>query len=91
MRLPKGTPTIEHIIWQPRYRDKTVLIAKRTLGEHNLVRFTDAPSLGKGSYYLHIDTIKKYPTESMKTRRGSNILMHPVPLDELQVYEGKHS
>lgn len=89
MKLPKGTRTIEHYIWQPRYRDKTVLIAKHTLGEHNLVRFTDAPSLGKDSYYLHIDTIKKYPTESMKTRRGSNILVHPVPLDELQVYEGE--
>ena len=89
MKLPKGTRTIEHCIWQPRYRDKTVLIAKRALGEHNLIRFTDAPSLGKDLYYLHIDTIKKYPTESMKTRRGSNILVHPVSLDELKVYEGK--
>lgn len=89
MKLPANTRTVTHYIWQPRYRDKTVLIAKRTLGEHNLVRFTDAPSLGKDSYYLHIDTIKKYPTESMKTRRASSILVHPVPLDELQVYEGE--
>lgn len=89
MRLPKGTDKLEHIIWQPRWRDKTVLIAKRVVVEHNLVRFTEAPSLGDGLYYLSGKTIRKYPAESMKTSRGGSILVHPVSLDELEVYEGE--
>lgn len=88
MRLPKGTDTLEHIIWQPRYRDKTVLVAKRVVVEHNLVRFTEAPSLGTDTYYLSGKTIRKYKTERMKTSRGGSILVHPVPLDELVPFEG---
>ena len=88
MRLPKGTDTLEHIIWQPRYRDKTVLVAKRGVVEHNLVRFTEAPSLGTDTYYLSGKTIRKYKTERMKTSRGGSILVHPVPLDELVPFEG---
>ena len=88
MRLPKGTDTLEHIIWQPRYRDKTVLVAKRVVVEHNLVRFTEAPSLGTDTYYLSGKTIRKYKTERMKTSRGGSILVHLVPLDELVPFEG---
>ena len=88
MRLPKGTDTLEHIIWQPRYRDKTVLVAKRVVVEHNLVRFTEALSLGTDTYYLSGKTIRKYKTERMKTSRGGSILVHPVPLDELVPFEG---
>lgn len=89
MKLPQDVTIVEHIIWQPRYRDKTVLIAKRVVAGHNVIWFTDAPSMGKTQYYASGKTIQLYKPESMKTKRGSGILVHPVPLDELVIYEGR--
>lgn len=68
-------------IWQPRYHDKTVLIAKHKVGMHNMVIFTMDKTLS-GAYYLPYETIKKYPLES-----NGKIPCYVVPLSELEPYE----
>lgn len=88
MKLPKFAITKDHKIWQPRWRDRCVLIAKYKVGKHNVIVFTNAPSL-KGEWYASRETIEKYKTEEMQTKNGSTITVYPVPLDELIVYEGR--
>lgn len=84
MKLPRLTPAQNISIISPRYRDKTVLIAKFKVGTHNIVKFTKAPSL-PNEYYLSGSTITKYPLES-----NGKIAVYAVPIDELVVYEGRY-
>lgn len=91
MKLPKFAFITKHAIWQPRWRDMTVLIAKHTVGEHNVIEFSKLPE-GRswhGEWYVSGETIRKYPLESMNTKRGGKVMVYAVPLDELVTYEGK--
>lgn len=67
-------------IWQPRYKDKTVLIAKYKVKEHNKIIFTKAKHLD-GEYYLSGDTIKSYPLET-----NGSIACYAVSINELEEF-----
>ncbi len=69
-------------IWQPRYHDRVVLLSKNKVGTHNKIRFTKAPSMGDGLYYVSDKVVKKCKVESNGT-----IKCYAVPLDELERLE----
>lgn len=81
MILQKSTPAQRIVIWQPRYRDRTVLIAAYKLGIHNEITFTKAPSM-EGVYYISGEEARKYPRES-----NGKLDVYAVPLDKLEKLE----
>lgn len=89
MKLPKFTFANELEVWQPRWRDKVVLLADRKLGEHNIVTITKAGKSWDGKWYVSGKTARLYPIEQLKTKSGSTLPVRAVPLDELIMYEGK--
>ncbi len=68
-------------IWQPRWKDRKVLIAKFRVGTHNKIVFTKAPSLD-ANYYMSGAKILTYPLET-----NGKIPCYAVPLDELEILE----
>jgi len=68
-------------IWQPRWHDRKVLIAKHKVGQHNKVVFTKAPTL-EGEYYISGTEVKKY-----KLEHNGTISCYAVPLDKLDKLE----
>jgi hypothetical protein len=68
-------------IWQPRWKDRKVLIAKFRVGTHNEIVFTKTKSM-PDKYYLSGETIKKYPLET-----NGRIQCYAVHMDELEVLE----
>lgn len=91
MRLKRFSFINKQDIKQPRWHDMTVLIAKHKIGTHNVICFTDikAGNQWHGEWYVSGDTVRKYPIEHMRTRTGGSIALYAVPLDELEVYEGR--
>lgn len=81
MRLSKTTPCQSIVIWQPRWKDRKVLIAKYKVGQHNLITFTKAKSM-EGEYYLSGETIKACPLETNGT-----VLCYAVEMDKLERLE----
>lgn len=69
-------------IWQPRYRDRVVLIAKYKVGTGNEIRFTKAKHLLEKHFYITGEDIKKCPLETNGT-----ISCYAVPLDDLTLFE----
>jgi len=88
MKLKRLTPAQKIEIWQPRYHDKMILIAKWKVGIHNIITFTKDKRL-TGGFYLSASTIHKYPIEKVKDRTGTEREFYAVPQDELQVFEGR--
>lgn len=82
MILSKNTPAQRIEIWQPRYKDNVVLIAKHKVGTHNEIIFTKAKHLMGTSYYLSDETIRDCPLDS-----NGRIPCYAVPVDKLQVLE----
>jgi hypothetical protein len=78
---PTITDYADIVIWQPRYKDKTVLIAKYKVRERNKITFTKANHL-TGEYYLSGDTIKNSPLET-----NGSIACYAVKVDELQEWK----
>lgn len=83
MVLSKDTPCQVIDIWQPRWKDRRILIAKFKVGQHNEVTFSKTKSL-PGTYYLSGETIKKYPLET-----NGRIACYAVHMDELEKLERK--
>lgn len=71
--------TIE--IWQPRWKDRKVLIAKFKVADHNLITFTKTKSY-PDTYYLSGKDIQQYPITS-----NGRIECYEVPLKELKLLE----
>lgn len=71
--------TAKFTIWQPRWHDKTVLLAKHKVNDTNEVCFTKAPSLGTEPYYVSGEIVKKCKIES-----NGKIDCYAVPLTELK-------
>ena len=66
-------------IFQPRWRDHTVLIACYKVKDgDNWIRFTKTPSM-KGTYMCHSDIIRSCPVDS-----NGKIRCYAVPLNELK-------
>ena len=69
-------------IFQPRWRDRKVLLAKHKIGEHNKIVFSKAPSLGTAPYYISGKEARKYKTES-----NGKIDCLAVPISALEPLE----
>jgi len=82
MKFPRLTQMSYFGIFEPRYHDKTVLLACHKVGPHNKIVFLKAPSLGKEPYYVSGAVVKK----CSKTSNGS-LNCYVVPLDELSPLE----
>lgn len=82
MKLPKYTQFKCFDIWQPRFHDRTVLLADYKVGEHNKIIFTKAPSMGTEPYYVSGTTVKKCKKES-----NGKINCYVVPVSELEPLE----
>ena len=82
MKMTKFTPLNYFQIWQPRYHDKRVLLAKHRVGTHNKIVFTKAPSMGTQPYYVSGKEVKKYKLES-----NGSIPCYAVPVSSLEPLE----
>ena len=74
--------TARFTIWEPRWHDKTVLLAKRKVDDINEVCFTKAKSLGTEPYYVSGDIVRKCEIGS-----NGKIDCYVVPLTELKKNE----
>ena len=80
--FPKYTSFNYFEIWQPRWRDKVVLLAARKVGNLNKIKFTKAKSMGDRYYFVSGATIKKCKKETNGT-----IPCYAVPLGKLRPLE----
>lgn len=74
-------------IKSPRYRDRTVLIARYKIPCGGDVDIEILYGAYKGKYHITHDTLMKSPVEGMETRQGQIIAMRAVPLDMLERVE----
>lgn len=81
MLLSRLTPAQKIEIWQPRYRDRVVLIAKHKVGTHNEITFTKDKNY-PDVYYLSGSTIRSYPLDT-----NGKIPCYAVSLNELELLE----
>ena len=81
MKLNRLTPTQNIEIWQPRWKDRVVLIAKYKVGEHNKITFTKTKSMAD-RYYLSGETIRNCPLDTNGTTD-----CYAVPMDKLELLE----
>lgn len=81
MMVGRMTPVQVIDIWQPRWKDRKVLIAKWKVGQHNKITFSKTKSM-PGEYYLPGETVRKCPLES-----NGKIQCYAVPMDELEPFE----
>jgi hypothetical protein len=69
-------------IWQPRYKDRKVLIAKYKVGQMNQIEFTKAKHLEGMKFRMSGAEIQKHPVED-----NGKIACYAVPMDELKRHE----
>ena len=81
MILGKYVPANKIVIWQPRWHDRVVLIAKHKVGNHNEITFTKAPSM-PDTYYLSGATIRSYPIDT-----NGKLPCYAVDMGELELLE----
>lgn len=74
--------TIE--IWQPRYKDGIVLVAKYKVGVNNRIIFTKAKHLEGKVYKMAGAKLEKYPIET-----NGRIPCYAVPLEDFDVEDAK--
>ena len=70
------------IIWEPRWHDRTVLVADRRLFAHNelVIMHKAFPA----SFYLTAEQARMFPLEQMPTKAGGTIAVRAIPLTELE-------
>ena len=75
------------IIKSPRYRDRSVLLARYKLpcGQDVKVKITEGAY--KGVYNVKNEVICQSPIEGMETKQGKIIAMRAVPLDAMERVE----
>jgi len=66
-------------IWQPRYKDMRVLIAKYKVGIDNVIIFTKAKHLAGMKFKMKGAEIEKFPIETNGT-----LDCYAVPFDRLE-------
>lgn len=81
MRLSRLQPAQLFKIKQPRWRDRTVLIAKYKVGTHNEIVFTEAKSM-PGSYYISGLEAATYPINN-----NGKLDCYVIPIDDLEPLE----
>ena len=68
----------------PRYRDRTVLLARYRLPAGQGVTVEIETGAYKGIYKVSNAAINNSPIEGMETRQGKIIAMRAVPLDAME-------
>ena len=71
-------------IKSPRYRDRTVLLARYRLASGSYVDVRILYGAYKGIYRVTNETICKSPIETMRTRSGKDLSMRAIPIDEME-------
>lgn len=71
-------------IWEPRWKDRKVLIARYRIPCGVDFEIEIMKSSAKGIYRVTNELVCKSPIEIMKTKTGKEISMRAVPLDELE-------
>lgn len=87
MLLDKFTQFKFFEIWDPRWKDRKVLLDAKKIGEHNKIVFTGNPktgtnSMGSDPYYVSGKEANRYPKEY-----NGKIFCRAVPLDVLSPLE----
>ena len=75
------------IIKSPRYRDRSVLLARYKLSCGQDVRVKITEGAYKGVYKVSNDVICNSPIEGMRTKQGKIIAMRAIPLDAMERVE----
>lgn len=75
------------IIKSPRYRDRTVLIARYKIPCGGDVDIEILYGAYKGKYHIKNKVLINSPIEGMETRQGKIIAMRAVPLDAMERVE----
>lgn len=78
MQISRTQPFNKIDIWQPRWKDRRVLLASFKVKQDNIVIFTKSPTL-PGEFYISGTTARKYPLET-----NGKIECYAVPLSELE-------
>lgn len=81
MQLSKGISCQLIEIWQPRWHDRKVLLARHKVGNHNKIVFTKAPTL-TGEYYISGRDVHQCDLET-----NGKIDCYAVPLSLLEPLE----
>lgn len=74
-------------IWQPRYHDSVVLLARYKLPPGGDVEVEIKTGAYKGLYYCRNSVICSAKKETIMSRNGRPIQMRCVPLDKLERIE----
>ena len=86
MKLPTDTYVSRIDIFQPKWSTRTVKIAKRKVGAHNVITFSKAKSL-EGEWYVSGAKVRSYPVTQLKTRSGGFMDIYEIMLDDLEPME----
>lgn len=70
-------------IWQPRYRDRTCLVAKYYLTEGKSACIYIVQGSYKGMYNVSPEVIEASPLEDFTTRSGKVMKVRAIPLDKM--------
>ena len=70
-------------IWEPRYRDKTVLLAQYRLSDNEDVDVKIVKGYYAGNYKVNSEDIRNAERETMKTKKGGEITVVIIPLEKL--------
>lgn len=74
-------------IWQPRWRDRVVLIARYKIPSGRDFNIEITQSAYKGIYKVTNEVICRSAIEEMRTKAGKVIQMRAVSLDDLERVE----
>lgn len=81
MIISKSTPCQKIVLWTPRWRDRTAMIAQYKVGQHNEVTFSKAKSM-PDAYYITGEEVRKHPLQP-----NGKLMCYCVPLDKLELLE----
>lgn len=71
-------------IFEPRYRDRVVLIARYKIPFGQDIEIDIMKGAYKGKYHISNSIICDSPIENMMSKSGKAISMRAVPLDKLE-------
>lgn len=71
-------------IWEPRYRDKTILVANYKIPTREDLKIKISKGYYKGDYTVTKEVALNCPLEQMQTKRGGTVEVRVIPLANLK-------
>lgn len=71
-------------IWEPRYHDRKVLIAKYKVPKDSDIDIEIIKGAYRGKYHISEDVLKEADEDIMMSKAGNKITMVAIPLDKLE-------